>query len=68
MMSKRDLALGFAIGSGRRAPETHNHVIINQQPHDAADAARLPKGGDMSEWPVDLQVRQMPPTGMLEAA
>ena len=26
------------------------------------------KGGDMSEWPVDLQVRQMPRTGMLEAA
>lgn len=40
-MTKRDIALGSALGSNRRAPETHNHVTINQQPHDAADAARL---------------------------
>ena len=40
-MTKRDIALGFALGASRRAPETHNHVTINQQPHDAADAARL---------------------------
>lgn len=26
------------------------------------------KGGDMSEWPVDLQVRQMPNASLLEAA